>query len=156
MRTNILFWALASGMVLPAGLYAQDNVRVLSHHSVEAVDAVLAHQVRLQLSSTELERLKDLHTKFDREQTRLVRVGWRGAPGKTANARYERRRVPARPDQYIETRTMVRISSFDRVPGKTVPRVRRTRVTRLVEPPCPFAFLAGSQMEQVHGLLAGI
>ena len=153
MRTNILFWAMVTVVTLPAGLFAQDNGRVLSHNSTEAVSVVLAHQDELQLSPAQLEQLKKLQSTFVREQTRRVVVGWRGAPGKNATRRYERVRVAARPDRYTETRTRFRIRSFDRVPGKMVPRLSRERMTRLVERPCPFTFLASAQMDQVHQLL---
>lgn len=156
MRANSLFWALATAIAVPAGLAAQDTGRVLSHNSTEAVTVVLAHQDVLQLSVTQLDQLRALQARFDRQQTRLAMVGWRGAPGKSRVPRYERLRVPAGPERYTETRTIVRIVSFDRVPGKTVPRIQRTRVTRLVDPPCPFSFLADNQLELVHGLLARI
>jgi hypothetical protein len=156
MRMNILFWALATGIAFPTGLFAQDNGTVLSHNSTEAVSMVLAHQVELQLSPAQLEHLKELQSTFAREQTRFVLVGWKGAPGKNATPRYEKIRVAPRLDRYIQTRASFRIRAFDRVPGKAVPRLIRNRVIQLVERPCPFAFLEGSQLDLVHGLLARI
>ena len=156
MRANTLFWALAAAIAVPAGLAAQDTGRVLSHNSTEAVNVVLAHQDMLQLNDAQLDQLRALQTRFDRQQTRVVMVSWRGAPGKSRTPRYERVPVPAGPERYVETRTIARIRSFDRVPGKTVPRIQRTRVTRLVDPPCPFSFLADNQLELVHELLARI
>jgi hypothetical protein len=153
MRTNILFWVMATGIGFPTGLYAQDKGMMRSHNSTEAVSMVLAHQDELQLSAAQLEQLKGIQSTFDREQTRLTRVGWRGAPGKSATPRYETVRVAARPDRYTETRTNFRIRSFDRVPGKMVPRFSREQEISLVERPCPFTFLAGAQMDQVHLLL---
>lgn len=156
MRTNILFWVMATGIGFPTGLYAQDKSMVRSHNSTEAVSMVLAHQDELQLSPAQLEQLKSIQSTFDRDQTRLILVGWRGAPGKSATPRYERTRVAARPDRYTVTRTSFRIRSFDRVPGRMVPRLSRDRLTRLVERPCPFAFLASDQLDQVHQLLTRI
>jgi hypothetical protein len=156
MRTNILFWAMVTGIAFPTGLFAQNNGMVLSHNSPEAVSAVLTHQEELRLSPAQLEHLQQLHRTFIREQTRFVQVGWKGAPGKNATPRLEKVRVAPRPDRYIRTRTTFRIRAFDRVPGKAVPRLVRNRVIELVEQPCPFAFLEGSQLDLVHGLLARI
>ena len=156
MRTNILFWVMATGIAFPTGLYAQDKGMVWSHNSTEAVSMVLDYQDQLQLSPAQLDQLKELQSTFNREQTRLVVVGWKGAPGKSATPRYERVRVAVRPDRYTETPTSFRMGSFDRVPGKMVPRLSRDRVTRLLERPCPFAFLASDQLDQVHQLLTRI
>ena len=156
MRANILYWALATAIAVPAGLAAQDTGGVLSHNSTEAVSRVLAHQDVLHLSDAQLDQLRALQTRFDRQETRLVMVGWKGALGKSRTPRYARLHVPAAPERYVETGTIVRIRSFDRVPGKTVPRIQRTPVTRLVDPPCPFSFLADNQLELVHELLARI
>lgn len=156
MRANILCWAVATAIAVPAGLAAQDTGGVLSHNSPQAVSRVLAHQDVLHLSDAQLNQLRALQTRFDRRETRLVMVGWKGVPGKSRTPRYERVQVPAEFERYVETGTIVRIRSFDRVPGKTVPRFQRTRLTRLVDPPCPFSFLADNQLELVHELLARI
>ena len=156
MRANTLLWALATACAVPAGLAAQDAGRVLSHNSTEAVSMVLAHQEELQLSPAQLARLTELQSTFAREQTRYVLVGWKGAPGKNATPRYAKIRVTPRPDRYVQSRASFRIRDFERVPGKAVPRLIRSRVVQLVERPCPFAFLAGNQLDLVHSLLARI
>jgi hypothetical protein len=156
MCKNLLLWAVAAGVIFPAGLNAQNNTAILNHNSTEAVSTVLAHQQVLQLDSAQLHQLNELQAKLEREQTRLVFAGWRGAPGKNATPRFARERIAARPDHYVQTRMTARIIAFDRVPGKAVPRIRRGRVTRLVESPCPFGFLTSTQLELVHGFLTRV
>jgi len=152
MRTNMMTWMLAVALSFPAALSAQ-SVAVLSHNSPEAVARLLENRGALQLTTTQVERLNQLQVGFTRGQTRLVRVGWLGAPGKGSVPRYERVRVASRPDRYMEVRMASRILAMDRVPGKAVPRLVRTHEYRLVERPCPFTFLAGAQLDKAHELL---
>ena len=152
MRTHMMTWALAAVLTFPAVLPAQ-NVTMLSHNSPEAVARLLENQAALQLTTAQVERLNQLQVEFTREQTRLVVVGWLGAPGKARVPRFERVRVAPRPDRYTEVRMISRVVAFNRVPGKAVPRLARTPVYQLVERPCPFTFLAGAQLDKAHELL---
>lgn len=152
MRTHMMTWALAAALSFPAALSAQ-RVTMLSHNSPEAVARLLENQAALQLTTAQVERLNRLQVVFTREQTRLVRVGWLGAPGKAQVPRFERVRVASRPDHYAETRMISRVVDFNRVPGKAVPRLARTSMVRLVERPCPLTFLSGTQLDKAHELL---
>ena len=153
MRTQLIGLALAVALVQAPALRGQEYAATMSHNSVAAVTRVLANGEALQLTPTQIATLTELRSRFTREQTRLVRVGWVGGPGKAAAPRYERVLVAARPDHYSTVTIRTRIAGFDRVPGKAVPRVERTRTVRLVERPCPFRFLAAEQIDRVHDLL---
>jgi hypothetical protein len=152
MRTHMMSWALAAALTFPAVLPAQ-NATVLSHNSPEAVARLLQNQDALQLTTAQVDRLNQLQAEFTREQTRLVTVGWLGAPGKARVPVYDRVLVAPRPDHYAEARMTSRIVAFTRVPGKTVPRLERAVVYQVVERPCPFTFLAANQLDKAHELL---
>lgn len=152
MRGYILSIAMVATFAVTRSLPAQDTPTV--HNSAAAVALVLQNSAPLGLNQSQVDRLIALEERFIREETRLVRTGWFGSPGKARFPRYERIRVAPRADNYTETRDVVRVVSHSRVPGKFVPRLTRTPVVSLVDQPCPFAFLAGEQIAMVHELLS--
>ncbi len=153
MRTLLIGVALAATLAHASTLQGQERAAMLSHNSVAAVTRVLANGETLRLTPAQVTTLTELRSRFTREQTRLVRVGWIGGPGKAVVPQYERVVVAPRPDHYALVTVRTAIAGFDRVPGKPVPRLNRVRVVSLVQRPCPFTFLATGQVDKVHELL---
>jgi hypothetical protein len=152
MRGIILPFAMAATVAVTRSLPAQNTPT--AHNSAAAVALVLRNSAPLGLNQLQVDRLIVLEERFIREETRLVRTGWFGAPGKARFPRYARIRVAPQGDAYTETRDVVKVLSYNRVPGKLVPRLARIPVVSLIDPPCPFAFLAGEQVAMVHELLS--
>ncbi len=153
MRNQLIGLALAVALTQAPSLQGQLHPAILNHNSVAAVTRVLANGETLRLTPAQVVTLTELRSRFTREQTRLVRVGWRGAPGKVAVPQYQRVQVAPRPDHYALVTVRTSIAGFDRVPGKAVARVSRVQVISLVQRPCPFIFLASEQIAKVHDLL---
>lgn len=152
MRGIILRFAMVATFAFTRSLPAQDARTV--HNSAAAVALVLKNSATLGLNQLQVDRLIALEERLTRNETRLFRTGWLGTPGKARSPRYERIRVAPHADVYAETRDVVKVVSYSRVPGKFVPRLARTAIVTLVDQPCPFAFLASEQITMVHALLS--
>ncbi|MEP7325869.1 MAG: hypothetical protein ABI836_07975 [Gemmatimonadota bacterium] len=153
MQNLLIGLTLAAALARVPSLQGQEHPAMLNHNSVAAVTRVLENGPTLRLTPAQVVTLTELRSRFTREQTRLVRVGWLGGPGKVAVPRYQRVLVAPRPDHYALVTVRTSIAGFDRVPGKAVPRLNRARVISLVQRPCPFTFLASEQIAKVHDLL---
>lgn len=152
MRTQLLGLALVAAMVHAPRLHGQSIGMPVGHNSAKAVSLVMANAAGLKLTPAQIARLQELQAAFDRRETRRVRVGWIGTGGRGGMAAYRTVRVAPDPDLYTRTETRTRLVASDRVPGKSVPRLQQTRIIRLIQQPCPFTFLAASQLEKAHEL----
>lgn len=153
MRTQLISLAVAAAILQAPRLNGQAIPRTVGHNSAEAVARVMANAQVLHLTAAQNAKLSELQSVFTRRETRLIRAGWVGTPGRAGIPAFKKIRIAPRPELYTEVRTENRLLALDRVPGKAVPRLERTRVIRLVQQPCPFTFLASDQLAKAHEFL---
>ena len=153
MRNTLIVLAALAGFTVTTGLQAQhpmsDSARtgqhmamMMQHHSVATVDLLVSHRDSLKLTDDQLKKLADLREQFAQAGGHAMHgsgmgTGMMMGQGMTmgmGHAMPQRARI-----------------SFDRVPGKMVPRVKRSPAEHC--PMCPFAILSQAQRERAHQLL---
>lgn len=170
MRKMLIALAVAAGFTGTPALLAQhamgDTTRaghhmmMMQHHSVAAVDLLLAHRDSLKLTDDQVSKLGELREHFARSNGHAMhgmqgmKMGEGGAMGQgmrmeqgqgqgmNAGMAAQGMNMAPRPPHI----------AFDRVPGKSVPRVHRAPVPEHC-PMCPMAALTPDQRRQAHQLL---
>lgn len=143
MRKTLIALVVAAGFTGIPALQAQHAMAdsgaghhmamMMQHHSVATVDLLVSYRDSLKLTDDQLKKLADLREQFGQAGGHAMH-GSAMAAGMMKHAMKQRAHI-----------------SFDRVPGKMVPRVDRSPAEHC--PMCPFAILTQSQRERAHQLL---
>lgn len=171
MRKIVIALAVALGFTGAPALHAQqvmaDTSRaghhmamMMQHHSVSAVDLLLAHRDSLQLTDEQVRKLGELRQHYAHAGGHAMHgmgMGEGGAMGqgmmmgqgqgqgmgmKSGMAMGQGMKMPSQRSRI----------AFDRVPGKSVPRIHKPPVHEH-NPMCPMASLTPAQRQQAHQLL---
>ena len=155
MRKSLIFLAL-SVSVAPPALHAQHAMdsadspshhmamMMEQHHTVAAIDLLVANRDSLKLTDDQLEKLADLRARF-------AQAGGHAMPGAGTGTRMGHGMAMGQGKAMEHPMTPRGHIAFDRIPGKMVPRVHRSPADN--SPMCPFAILTGIQRERAHQLL---
>jgi hypothetical protein len=148
MRKSLIILAFAAGFAGTPALQAQHAMAntdsashhmammMERHHSVAAIDLLVAHRDSLKLTDEQLSKLAELREHYGRQESHAMHG--MGMPGMQM-------------DHGMRIHQARKWMTFDRVPGKSVPRMRTAKPEH--DPMCPMASLTSAQRHQAHELL---
>jgi hypothetical protein len=159
MRKSLIIAALGAIVAGTPALHAQHPMphsdstsrpmaMMMQHHSVAAIDLLVAHRDSLKLTEDQLNTLAQLRDRYGSLSGHAMHGMAMHPAGRMEHASMH----PDRPmDHAMAMHQARRWMTFDRVPGKSVPQVRRARPSH--DPMCPMASLTPAQRRQAHQLL---
>lgn len=166
MRRMLIALAVAVGFTGTPALLAQHAMgdtaqaghhmaMMMQHHSVAAVDLLLAHRDSLKLTEDQVKTLGELREHFAHSVGHAMPAMGMGQGMAMGQGMPMGQGMGMGMGQGMTMTRERPHTTFDRVPGKSVPRIRKVPASEH-NPMCPMASLNPDQKRQAHELLNGM